>query len=346
VPLATKIVLSVGFPVALLVWTTSASLDALDRAGEASRRSLARIGPAVRQADDATETLEALARLHVRSSIMDDAGYVRAWEARARGLVDRLEAFRTTLETAWERKQGTKAARAIDRYRAISAIETDGTTELRVLSIAERRRASRVGARANRALDGLVRSLTATAARADQAAATVAQRAWDATVAVACLAGLLALVASAWIAWRITRGLRRLIDATLALERGRLDQPVAIAGRDELARLALAFESLATNLQERDRVSEQTLRLVGHDLAEPLMTIRDAIQRLALDGSARLEARQRRLLTLIGEAAENLLRRTARMGEDAPPALEHARVPSLEPPVPQLLSLLDHQDER
>lgn len=345
-PLATKIVLSVGFPVALLVWTASASLEALDRASEESRRSLARIGPAVREADDTTDTLEALARLHVRWSILDDAGYVRAWDARARGLVDRLEAFRTTLEPGWERKQGTKAARAIDRYRAISAIETDGGTELRVLSIAERRRASRAGARANRALDGLVRGLTATAARADQAAAAVAQRAWDATVAVACFAGLLALVSSAWIAWRIRRGLGRLIEATVALERGRLDQPVAIAGHDELGRLALAFESLATNLQERDRVSEQTLRLVGHDLAEPLMAIRDATQRLAVEGSGRLEARQRRLLTLIGEATETLLRRTARMGEDAPPALEHARAPALEPPAPRLLSLLDHQDER
>lgn len=336
--LAGKIVCSVALPVLLLAWATWLNLRALEHASAESRHALARIGPAVHQADEVGDALEALARLQTRWSTLDEPAYGVAWEARLARLEASVAVFRTTLESVWEAKLGDEAAHAIARYRALSSTTTDGSVELRALTIAERRRAGHATARARRAFDDLVTGLTAAARRMDANAAIVAARAWDATVAGASLAALLAILLSSLIGWRIVRGLGRLTDASVALERGRLDQPVAIVGGDELARLATAFESLATGLQERDRISEQTLLRVGRDLAEPLMRVRDAAALLAADVPERLDSPECRLIASIAQATDELLRRIAGMGDATPRSLLPPAEPrALEAPARRLL---------
>jgi len=141
-------------------------------------------------------------------------------------------------------------------------------------------------------------------------------------------------------------GLRRLADATEALERGRLDQPVGVGGRDELGRLAIAFESLAHELAERSRVADDTLHRLGHDLAEPLVTLRDATRVLA--GELGAEPRQQHLAQLIGDAADDLVRRVDRITENptAPKALEGPALTLLRAPLRMLPEPSTNDEER
>jgi hypothetical protein len=142
------------------------------------------------------------------------------------------------------------------------------------------------------------------------------------------------------------RRARRLADATEALERGRLDQPVGVGGRDEMGRLALAFESLARELAERSRVADDTLHRLGHDLAEPLVTLRDATRVLA--GELGAEPRQQQLAQLIGDAADDLVRRVDRITEHptAPKALEGPALKLLDAPLRMLPEPMVNDEER
>ena len=55
----------------------------------------------------------------------------------------------------------------------------------------------------------------------------------------------LALAATAVIAFRITRSVRRLSEATAAVAAGSFREPIPIGGRDELGVLARAFNAMA-----------------------------------------------------------------------------------------------------
>jgi signal transduction histidine kinase len=161
----------------------------------------------------------------------------------------------------------------------------------------------------------------------------------------AAVAGVLAFALSSWVGRRVTVGLRRLADATEALERGRLDQPVGIGGHDEMARVALAFESLARELADRSRVADDTLHRLGHDLAEPLVTLRDATRVLADELDA--EPRQQQLAQLIGDAADDLVRRVDRITENpTAPQLEGPALTLLRAPLRMLPEPAPNDEER
>lgn len=115
---------------------------------------------------------------------------------------------------------------------------------------------------------------------------------------------------SGLLAWSLTRPLRRLQRAALALAEGRHDDD-ALAGplrrRDEIGDLARAFDGLARRLQAAQRSRHRLLRDVSHELRSPLARLQAGIE-LAAHGApaatqarlARMEADCRRLDDMIG----------------------------------------------
>ena len=336
--LVTKIVSSAAIPVALVLGAAGTSMVALNDARDASRHVLARLAPVVREVGTANESIAALGRLHARWVLTGDPAYRTAWASREAALEQRLLELGSLLETASERRRLLKAQRAVTRYRAALVASDDEGERFRAHRVAAARRAGAASVRARRTIGAIAVEVKETAQQAESQAGATALQARNAMVAGALLAGALALLLSWWVGRRVARGLARLTAASGALERGRLDQPVAIGGRDELGRMAIAFESLAARLGERDRVCEDTIRRVGHDLAGPLRMICDATRALASD-LTKLPMRDQTLVLLIGEAAEDLLRHADRIADDptrphAPPALEAPGVPALPAPRP------------
>jgi hypothetical protein len=331
VSLLTKIVSSAALPVALVLGAAGVSMVALGDAGDASRRVLARLAPVVREAGAAHESLAALGRLHARWIATGEPAYEGAWATRMASLDRRLVGLGRALETPRERRRLLKAIDAVARYRELVATDQG----LRRLGVAALGRANAASVRVRRAIDAIPLAVQETARRAESRAGIVALHAWNVMVAGGMLAGALALVLSSWVGRRVARGLDRLTDCAVALERGRLDQPVDIGGRDELGCLAVALEALAAGLGERDRVCEDTIRRLGRDVAEPLATIRDATRALASDLDT-FPTHAQTLVMLIGDAAEDLMRQADRIGVDPTrPALDAPHVPAL--PAPRAL---------
>lgn len=92
---------------------------------------------------------------------------------------------------------------------------------------------------------------------------------------IAAAAGVtLAALAAYFLARRIVRPVRRVVDATRHLAEERDPAPVPIEGAYEIARLAQAFNDMAAQLSKAREAEKQFLLSVSHELKTPLTAIR------------------------------------------------------------------------
>jgi two-component system sensor histidine kinase GlrK len=146
-------------------------------------------------------------------------------------------------------------------------------------------------------------------ARHEQAgAAALEARTWRIVMLALPLSGLLALVLSFLIALRLTRVLRGLATASSQLAHGSLKEPVRVDRNDEIGQLAGAFNTMAARLGELDRMKEQVYSHLAHELRTPLTSIREATHLLVDRVAGPLEPRQERLVTIINDSSQRLLR--------------------------------------
>jgi signal transduction histidine kinase len=101
-------------------------------------------------------------------------------------------------------------------------------------------------------------------------------------------AGAVALVVS-WfagylIAWSFTRRIRRLEGAAERLADGDFETPVVDTGRDEVAQLADAFDSMRARLAALDRARGEFIANASHELRTPLFSLGGFVELLADEG--------------------------------------------------------------
>jgi signal transduction histidine kinase len=119
---------------------------------------------------------------------------------------------------------------------------------------------------------------------------------------------VLALLATAVIALRITRSLRRLSAATAAVASGSFREPIAVAGRDEVAVLARSFNTMAARLRQHDEMKEEFFATLSHELRSPITSVREAAHLLADGIPGPLAPKQLRLVDIIRRSTDRLLR--------------------------------------
>jgi two-component system, OmpR family, sensor kinase len=125
------------------------------------------------------------------------------------------------------------------------------------------------------------------------------------------LAGLLAVVAAAAVAWavadRLTAPLGRLVAAARRIGTGDLGTRVAVQGDDEVAEVADAFNDMAVALEHEQAEQRAFLASVGHELKTPLTTVRGYTEAL-LDGTVEGPEERRRSLERIHDETLRLTR--------------------------------------
>lgn len=94
----------------------------------------------------------------------------------------------------------------------------------------------------------------------------------------------LAVLLGTLLASQLSSPLRRLIHATQRIAQGDLSHRVKVRSRDEVGRLAEAFNSMAGSLEHSEAARKQLLADVAHELRTPLSVIQGNLEAL-LDGA-------------------------------------------------------------
>jgi signal transduction histidine kinase len=313
VRLAAKIFLAALIPLLLLIDVASWSLGSLNRLVQTNRRIVSETLPALRHEAIANESMSALVRLHGRWMVLRDPSYEILWTNRTHALTDSLTALSARLRSAEERHDLKKVERGFQRYLALAATPTETGLRLRPATPAQMRVLRTAADRVARSIRRLGEAIDDGARRAQAQATALEERTWRTVLLALPLSGLLALVLSFVIALRATRVLRRLATASSLLAQGALKEPVTVDRSDELGQLAQAFNTMASRLGELDRMKEQVYSHLSHELRTPLTSIREATHLLADRVAGPLAPRQERLVTIITDSTERLLRMVNRI---------------------------------
>lgn len=96
-------------------------------------------------------------------------------------------------------------------------------------------------------------------------------------------ASVLAMIASTWLFWQITRPLARLRDATVQIAAGKLDTRVRVKSRDEVGQVGMAFNRMAGELQRQEGLRKQMVADIAHELRTPLSVMQINLEAMTDD---------------------------------------------------------------
>jgi signal transduction histidine kinase len=97
------------------------------------------------------------------------------------------------------------------------------------------------------------------------------------------IAGGLALVMVRFLARGMTSPLREMVEATKAMARGDYQRRITATSHDEVGALAVAFNKMAAELAETDRVRRDLVANVSHELRTPITALQVVLENL-VDG--------------------------------------------------------------
>jgi signal transduction histidine kinase len=307
--LATKIFLVSALVILVLCGTVVWSLLTVKGLVTANQEIATRAVPALRLQGALREAVHGLVRLEARALVLQDQNYAAMWSDRAARVTRDLEKLGSYLERAEERTAHARAQEAFATYRGHVEEERRlvalGQTRA-ALQIAEgpaREAAERTEAALTDATSATEAGLAAGQARARALEA----RTWRAVSTALAASLLLALTASALLAYRMARSLGRLSAATSSLAAGTWTGPLAVTGRDEISELGRAFNQMADRLSEVDRIKEEFFSHISHDLRNPLAAIRLSAETLHERAQAAGDAKQARFAYLIDSSAARML---------------------------------------
>jgi len=257
--LATKIFLVSALVILVLCVTVVWSLLTVKRLVTANQEIATRAVPALRLQGALRDAVHGLVRLEARALVLQDERYAAMWSDRATRVTGDLEQLGAFLERAEERAGHHRAREAFAKYRGHVA------EERRLVALGQSRAAlqiaegpARVAAeRVEAALNDVTSATEARLAAGQERARALEARTWRAVSTALAASLILALAASALLAYRMARSLGRLSAATTSLAAGTWTGPLAVTGRDEISELGRAFNQMADRLSEVDRLNEE-----------------------------------------------------------------------------------------
>ncbi len=315
--LASRLFVASSLMIVVVAAVGALSLRSIGRLVSVNADIATRALPAVRRTAGVHDAVLGLARLEARFLVLGDARYVALWNERAERVREDLESLRALITTRAERAALGQAVAAFDEYRQV--VRDEQTLVARGdRTGAQRLAASRsrgVADRLDGVLDALMEATQAAVASARAEAGRLESRTWAGVLMSLAAAFGLALTGTALIAHRLTRSLRALSVATAAVASGSFSRPLPVEGRDEVADLARSFNAMAAQLRELDELKESFLATVSHELRSPLTSMREAAHLLGDGVPGELNAKQARLVAIIADSSDRLLRLVNRLLE-------------------------------
>ncbi|MEA1866872.1 MAG: HAMP domain-containing sensor histidine kinase [Thermodesulfobacteriota bacterium] len=129
---------------------------------------------------------------------------------------------------------------------------------------------------------------------------SLSSQARNITIFVLISAIILFVFFAAWFLYKyIKKPIDHLRHGTEIVGRGYFDQPITIESRDELGKLAEAFNNMAKRLEELDKLKTDFVGIASHELKTPLTSMMEASKLLAEPQIGSLNEEQQNLLTIL-----------------------------------------------
>jgi len=307
--LATRIFLVSALVILVLCGTVAWSLLTVKRLVTANQEIATRAVPALRLQGALRESVRGLVRLEARALVLQDQDYAAMWSDRAARMTRDLEKLGSYLERAEERTALTRAREAFEAYRGQVEEERrlvalgQASTALQIAEGPAREAAESTEA----ALTDVTTATEAGLAAGQARARALEARTWRAVTTALVASLVLALAASALVAYRMARSLGRLSAATTSLAAGTWTGPLSVRGRDEISELGRAFNQMAERLGEVERLKEEFFSHITHDMRNPLASIRLAAEGLHERAQAAGDTKQARFAYLIEASAARMM---------------------------------------
>jgi signal transduction histidine kinase len=107
---------------------------------------------------------------------------------------------------------------------------------------------------------------------------------------------------------RITRPIKELRKATTAFSCGAFDYPLTVSSNDEIGILTAAFVRMVGRLKEADRLKENFISNITHELKTPLTSLTEAARLILEKVAGPVTEKQAKLLVIIEKDAKRQLR--------------------------------------
>ena len=123
------------------------------------------------------------------------------------------------------------------------------------------------------------------------------------TIFVLAVAFIFFVFFTAWFLYRyIKKPIDHLRHGTEIVGQGYFDQPITIESRDELGKLAEAFNNMAIRLKELDKLKSDFIGMVSHGLKTPLTSMMEAAKLLSEPKIGKLNKDQQKLVIILNES--------------------------------------------
>jgi two-component system sensor histidine kinase GlrK len=307
--LASKIFLGFSLVIVVLAAVGVLGLRAVGRLVSVNGEIVSETLPALRLASGVRDTVLTMARLEARFVVLRDRRYADLWRESAAHARADLARLADVVNTGPEAARLAAARAAFEGYYATVLGEHAQLLAARNRGApAEESPARLLREQVETELEALQQATYARVQRAQAEAARLERRTWSGVVLALATAMVLALLATAVIALRITRSLRRLSAATAAVAAGSFRDPIAVGGRDEVGVLARAFNAMAERLRAHDEMKEEFFATLSHELRSPITSVREAAHLLADGVPGPLTPKQDRLVAIVRRSTDRLLR--------------------------------------
>ena len=307
--LASKIFAASTLVILALVGVAGWSLLAVGHLVRAHRDITDRSLPALQLEVSLEEIVPRLLRIEARYLVLRDRAYGQLLKERAARAAADLERLEVLLRSAAEEKSYREAVAALATYEQLidkeRALLSRGETA-RALRLSEGPARS-AAERLDQALSRMTEATSAEVAQAQTAVRALESRTWTMILVTLSVSLLAAVGATGFLAFRLTRSVRRLSSATGRVADGSFEEPLPVETRDEIGDLTRSFNRMALELREVERLKQQFFSQISHELRNPLTAIRASAQLVLLRARDVLDARQRQWVQSIDDSVDRLL---------------------------------------
>jgi signal transduction histidine kinase len=114
------------------------------------------------------------------------------------------------------------------------------------------------------------------------------------------ISSLVGLIGVVYLAYSMIRPLKDLMRGIRSVAKDRYNEPVRIHSKDELGELATAFNEMAEQLRQEERLRSDFISMLSHEIRTPLTSIRESVNMVGEEVMGPITDRQRRFLEIAG----------------------------------------------